>query len=44
MTAPVTRARSPWRLGPGVFVARPNLTVSALVGLAVGVGVALLGG
>ena len=42
MTAPVTRARSPWRLGPGVFVARPNLTVSALVGLAVGVGVALL--
>lgn len=33
--APV-RPRSPWRLGPGAFVARPKLMSAAAVGVAVG--------
>lgn len=43
MTAPAPQRHSSWRLGPGVFVARPNLMLAAGAGVAIGVGASLFG-
>lgn len=42
MNMPAPRARGHWRLGPGIFVARPRLILAALAGIVVSLGCAAL--
>jgi len=42
MTQPRTRSAGRWRLGPGLFTARPKLMIAFGLGLATGIGSAVL--